>query len=125
MAAIQQNRVSTNVRAEEIKSTSTVSGDKAIAESLVKGIIDKLSDNPKLNQLFDRIRGPLTAEKGIAAITIIKELPMLIVVPNEVNKDPTRNAFLITRKRYFDITNHQTTTFLTPTQIAALKSENT
>jgi hypothetical protein len=68
MAAIQQNSVKTNVRSENISNTSTVTGDKAIAEAVVEGIVNKLGDNGKLSQLFSQISGPLTAEKGLIAL---------------------------------------------------------
>jgi hypothetical protein len=115
MAAIQQNRVSTNVRSEVYNNTTSINGDKAIAEAVVQNIISDLGGNAQLRSLFNRISGPLTAEKGIMVLALLKELPTLTVVPNEVNKNPQTGKTMITWKRYIDITNHQTTTFLTST----------
>jgi len=125
---IGQKEQNLSVLSKDYQNTTFISGDKANAEAVVEGValhVAKTNDY-ELKQLARALEmGPITLEKCIVALKIMEVDPTIMVVEDEVNRNPRTGGILIYWEREISLENKATLAFLTGEQIQALQKIDT
>lgn len=127
-AVIGAVRHGMEIRQDEIGSTSNLYGDKAVAEGTIRAVAQFMMDEyateagAARSKLRDLTISPLTRDEIGLAIQLIKDMPFILVVPDEMNRDPAGGT-LVARRMTIDLTRETTLIGVDRTRIEALRAK--
>lgn len=126
--AFAARQVSLGYEAAPFGSSTSLYGDEAITKAVIKNTADffnEIEENVG-TELMNKIHGSqLTAQKCTAFIGVIKSHPLLQVVPNEMNKEPS-GSIRVTHKHILSVTDERVIGLIGEEGLAALQgSEKT
>ncbi|MCF7852821.1 MAG: hypothetical protein K9M07_06240 [Simkaniaceae bacterium] len=103
MAIIAGERTYASASMAPIGATHSINGDKAVCEATIRNVATFLlmhypTSSPSMRTQLNNLKiSPLSLEELAFAAKLIGDLPMIHIVPDAANKDPT-GGVLITRE---------------------------
>ena len=101
------NRIGVGLERDPLTGGTLLHGDKKVSEAVVQQLSKRLNEIKYNADVANLQQLPLTVEKCVLALRLIKDLPNIAIVPNKMNTDDDANdgSYYVVRSWNLSIDN--------------------